>query len=268
MSATKARVPMIILLKNRGEPQDEYEDVITSSGWSCCFVPLLQHAPTNMAELKSYLSSPSLDETHYLIVTSQRAVHSVQQAMDDLGADKREKLLEKPVYTVGPATCSVLQAVGFKDVRGAEVGNGRVLSRAILDEHDEFLKKRDSGDIKRFKFFTGQTRHDYLPDTLRATDGFDLNELVVYKTVPVLDTVKRLEEKLQANPERPWIVFFSPSHADEVVEHLRQKPRGSFLIGAIGPTTEAYLHQNGLTPDCVAHKPSAQGIFTAIRGAS
>jgi uroporphyrinogen-III synthase len=162
-----------------------------------------------------------------------------------------------PTYTVGPATAKILTDAGYKDVRGGiNAGNGKVLADIILEEKKYY-------GFSDYVFFTGEVRRDIIPQNIRETSGAQLIEKVVYKTTELADCAKRFLISI-ADIQTPWIVFFSPSSANAIIQILNNKPRNCFRLAAIGPTTFAYLEKNGFTPDAVADKPNPESLLKVI----
>lgn len=71
---------------------------------------------------------------------------------------------------------------------------------------------------------------------------------------------------LQQEPSpEPYYVFFSPAEADPVVEAVRQiAAQKRVRLAAIGPTTQAYLQERGMSPRVVASKPDAMHLVDEI----
>lgn len=252
----------VILLKNATVPFDPYEKKFSENSIDTYFVPLLTHSPINHGEIVKFLTSGEfLNEFGALIITSQRCIESLDIVLSKIeDSNKRQLILQKPAYTVGPATFDVLSRLGFKDIRGGiHAGNGSILSDIIIN--DELYKDGN----KKILFLTGEIRKDIIPRKLLAA-RFDLKELVAYRTEVMDDVVSRyatLYNELVENEKDKWIVFFSPQGTEYITEHLKNQC-SDFKIASIGPTTESYLLENNITPDFVAKKPNADSLFEGI----
>lgn len=249
----------VILLKNKTVPEDPYEQVFIGNGIHPEFLPLLDHMPMNEPEITDFLGcSEFLDEYQALIVTSQRCLetlHDTLQTLRETNPCIIERLLRKPVYTVGPATDRVLTNLGFTDIRGGEdAGNGQILAEIITSDGRSLPSKK-------YLFLTGLIRRDTIPKKLSEAN-FDLKELVSYRTTPRDDIISNYQATVDRCQSGDWIIFFSPQGTTEIVDLLK---RGhNFNLASIGPTTETFLIENGLQPDTVADKPTAESLYEAL----
>lgn len=271
----------VYLFKNKTVPHDPYHDKFQAHGFDPVFVPLLKHELVDQNELGQYLrSSEFRSGRNAIIITSQRAIEALNLHLDELkkeeeageGTDAYSCLLEKPVYTVGPASESALKRWGYKDVRGgSKAGNGLRLSEIILEECSCSGKDdNEEAVFESFIFFTGVTRRDIIPQKLQSAQ-MDVQERVVYRTLAIDNLMDHVltsittdqHEKEQDQP--PFYVFFSPAEADPVVEAVRKLSESKPVrLAAIGPTTESYLQEKGMTPHVVASKPDAEHLVGEI----
>lgn len=252
----------VVFLKNATVPFDPYQEIFDKHNHDSHFVPLLTHNPINHPLIIEFLTSNEfLLDYKGLIITSQRCIESLDIVLSQIqDKDILDNILNKPAYTVGPATSDVLSRLGFNDIRGGiSAGNGSILSDIIIN--DDLFK---NGSTK-ILFLTGETRKDIIPRKLLAA-GFALKELVAYRTDVMGDVVERyslLYESLKDIPYEKWIVFFSPQGTEYITSHLL-KNKSEFKIASIGPTTEEYLIGKGIVPDFVAKKPNATSLLEGI----
>lgn len=252
----------IILLKNATVPSDPYQEIFVSNNYETYFVPLLSHSSVNQELIIEFLTSPEfLFEYKGIIITSQRCIESLDAVLSKIQDESIiNQILSKTAYTVGPATFDVLDKLGFKDIRGGIMaGNGAALSELIIN--DPLFKEGST----KILFLTGETRKDIIPRKLLIAN-FELKELVAYKTDIMDDVVDRydaLYQSIKDTKNEKWIVFFSPQGTNYITTHLAENKAG-FKIASIGPTTEEYLTEKGLSPDYVAKKPNAQSLFEGI----
>lgn len=201
------------------------------------------------------MSSEFIHNTPDFIITSQRAVEVFHECLATIV--KRDPALAsiirgKTGYTVGPATEQVLRENGFTDVRGGrDAGNGSKLAEIILKERTV---------SEPIVFFTGEIRKDVIPVKLKA-EGVPISEVVIYKTEPREQIFESYLSR--ASEAHDWLVFFSPQGTEEIVAYLQQNLLLA-KIASIGPTTEAYLIEQGLRPDVVAALPTAASLYEAI----
>lgn len=226
-----------------GRP-DPYEELIPQYR----FVPIMNYENINSEELAQKLSS----DYDGFIITSQRAVDSLKIVLANMDPGDRAKVLQLPVYTVGPATAERLKILQFTKVLGENSGNGVALGHEILA--DPGLKPHS-----RFLFAAGEVHRRQLPDMLLER-GHNVDTVIVYRTQGNLNIRSALENEV-ANDD--WIVFFSPSYTQPVLEFLRDS-QTKVNLAAIGPTTEEYLQREGFIVSATAAKPSAQSLKDAL----
>lgn len=249
----------VLFLKNKTVPSDPYEELFTQNGYSTQFIPLLDHVHAELSFITGYLTSKEfLHDTDALIITSQRAVEALSDALDHLDPAQREHIVKKQAFTVGPATQHVLTKLGFQKLGGGEhAGNGNILADIILEQ----LKPHD-----RVTFFTGETRRDIIPRKL-LSNGYNLKEVVIYRTVDKPHIIERFTDaftEISSHPKQ-WIVFFSPQGTQEIVDYLKTlNLPSSCQIASIGPTTEEYLLRKGIEPNLVARKPEANSLLSGV----
>lgn len=260
----------IVLLKNETTPIDPYMEAMNQNGMNPIFIPLLTHTHINHALIIDFLTSAEfLNEYKALIITSQRCIESLDiilKTLKNSGFDQMDKVLNKPAYTVGPATFSVLSNLGFTDIRGgSNAGNGSILADLMINDP---LFAVSAPEHRKVLFLTGEIRKDIVPRKLLA-NGFGLKELVAYRTEDREDIVERymnINESLFSGPshdEENWIVFFSPQGTERIVEHILEGDI-AFKIAVIGPTTNEYLLGKGLKPHVVCKKPTAASLVEEI----
>ena len=232
---------MIYLLKNRSEDsefglQDEYDACL-----DCIFVSVMVYECINIQQLIQQVNSYDS-----IIVTSQRAVDALKYILPQV------KVLDKPVYTVGPATARRLKTIGFTKVYGEESGNGKELAKYM----NSTIEKPTS-----FLFLAGEVHRKLLPDEL-IKHGHKVYTQIVYKTVPtVLDNY--FSTHLLHND---WVVFFSPGYSDKVLKELRVLEQQGIKarIADIGTTTAEYLESQGFKVDAVATSQSDQVLKAVL----
>ncbi|GME95855.1 lyase activity protein [[Candida] boidinii] len=267
----------VLLLKNKTVPVDPYEVKFNSSNnFIPKFIPLLKHEQLNKLKILSYLTSTDfIQNVEFFIITSQRAIESLNNCIDSINSNDLKSLIyNKKCYTVGPATFKILSDSGFKNVKGGELaGNGLILADLIISDY--YSNQNDISDINiNCIFFTGEIRKDTLPKKL-INSGFNLTEKIVYKTCPMNDIVERYNNNFNelSNSDINWLVFFSPQGTESIVNHLKLNNNNNnnnnislknIKIASIGPTTESYLLQNNITPHVVAKKPDADSLFDSI----
>jgi uroporphyrinogen-III synthase len=292
----------ILLLKTKSAPRDTYEELFMSLDnhrYAPVFVPVLEHRFKQDAldGVREHITSRGLVSKAKgglatygaLIFTSQRAVeafaeiveelrHSQSHDVDDLLPDSL------PLYVVGPATARGLRSMNLKcPILGQETGNGEALAGYMLEHYNNLYPGPGKPSIL---FLVGDKRRDIIPKTLQAEELGDerrckVDELVIYETGEMqsfkadFSTIWR--ENTDANCERQWVVVFSPTGCQAMLESLglldvntgrakASSDQRNIQIVTIGPTTRDYLQDEfGFTPDVCAEKPSPEGIAEGIR---
>ncbi|EGW32730.1 uncharacterized protein SPAPADRAFT_60084 [Spathaspora passalidarum NRRL Y-27907] len=244
----------IVLLKNPSIPTDPYDIKFSSENYTPRFIPLLTHGHVDKQSTIAYLQSREFSQVGIFIITSQRAVEILRECIDELDESTKVEIFKKTGYTVGPATFKILREVGFSDVRGGEdAGNGAKLAGIVMED----VQDKSEPMI----FFTGEIRKDIIPRALIG-QGYNLSERVIYKTSGRDDVVEKFNT---VKNQGGWLVFFSPQGTETFVDYLKEgQNRQKWKIASIGPTTETYLLENGITPEVVAAKPAPNSLFDAI----
>lgn len=242
-----------ILLKNKTTPLDEYEEASRQCGYRARFLPILNHRVVNQEQLQRAVRGRLAG----LIVTSQRAVEALGQAMDGAGGSDgggEGVDMDLPVFTVGPATARSIQRRGFRQVLGAEAGNGELLGDQIVEWYE--------GKEGSLLFLAGDKRRDILPRKLQQA-GIPWQEIEVYTTEPRVEFPRQLQAL--APTAKDWVVFFSPAGAQDAMQvllRLAERPK----LATIGPTTEAYLREEWrIEPAVVAARPVPEDLVRAMQ---
>lgn len=245
----------IILFKTKSIPSDPYEQIMIERGIRPHFVPVLEHTLVNLDTLLARCKEAS-EVYSGLIVTSQRSVEALGLILGDLEAAPKERLLAMPIHTVGPATCKAIQNLGFTSVLGSESGNGDILATYIIE-------RRTTHESRPLFYIVGENRRDIITQRM-AGEKVPLEELIVYKTVASTTFMADFDATLKNAGQVEWLVFFSPSGADAVLQHLKST-KNTIKIATIGVTTERYLvDQWQITPSVVSPKPEAQSLTETL----
>lgn len=248
----------VILLKTKTTPSDPYENLLKNEGIQHNFIPLLTHK--HLPEKCIDLFKADIDGIDYLIITSQRAVEALEQSiLPSLDQTTIDKIMNKPIFTVGPATADFLQRIGFKNIKGGnDAGNGSILSDLIMNEPEEKYKTNKKGI-----FLVGEIRKDVIPRKL-IPNGYDLEEIVVYTTKSMDNIIERFNEKMEPTNyqqgQKPYVVFFSPQGTEDIVKTDFSKS----TVISIGPTTKEYLEKNDIKVHGVCKKPNADSLLELL----
>ncbi|CAB4252912.1 similar to Saccharomyces cerevisiae YOR278W HEM4 Uroporphyrinogen III synthase, catalyzes the conversion of hydroxymethylbilane to uroporphyrinogen III, the fourth step in heme biosynthesis [Maudiozyma barnettii] len=262
----------IIFLKNKTTPLDKYEVESKDNKYSDVqFLPLIAHTHHPVEALHLLKDNNYISNLRYLIVTSQRTVECLNESIiPTLTKEQREKLLDLSVYTVGPATGDFLRRVGFRNVKGDDMGNGDKLSDFIIKD----IGDNYDGEILSF---VGAIRRDIIKNKLKQR-GLSVKEVVTYETNVLNDNLDRFQNTLVDIADKEecdgksccWVVIFSPQGAKDIIKFLKQNPsikdKLDLRISCIGPTTNDYLLDNGINPEVVSPQPTPDSLLDAIDG--
>lgn len=262
----------IIFLKNKTTPLDKYEVESKDNKYSDVqFLPLIAHTHHPVEALHLLKDNNYISNLRYLIVTSQRTVECLNESIiPTLTKEQREKVLDLSVYTVGPATGDFLRRVGFRNVKGDDMGNGDKLSDFIIKD----IGDNYDGEILSF---VGAIRRDIIKNKLKQR-GLSVKEVVTYETNVLNDNLDRFQNTLVDIADKEecdgksccWVVIFSPQGAKDIIKFLKQNPsikdKLDLRISCIGPTTNDYLLDNGINPEVVSPQPTPDSLLDAIDG--
>ncbi|SCU83304.1 LAME_0C04676g1_1 [Lachancea meyersii CBS 8951] len=251
-------LPKALLLKNKTTPIDAYESDFQQNDYDPVFIPLIQHKhlPTeclNLLKDEAYLS-----QLQTIVISSQRTVECLNESIiPNLSEYQRKALLQKTVYTVGPATANFLQRCGFTNIRGGEhAGSGSILAELIIS--DLGSQAIEFSKVPSILLLVGETRRDIVPKRLTSV-GITSQEVVTYKTQVQDDNLARF--KLHFSPQC-WVVFFSPQGTEEIIEYLKDQ---EVNIASIGPTTNDFLCSRNVHSKVVSCKPEPKALVQALK---
>lgn len=167
------------------------------------------------------------------------------------------------------------------EVFGEHTGNGDSLAQFILEHYGAWYK----GEAVKppLLFLVGEQRRDIIPRTLMdeslpSDRRIQVDEITVYGTGVMgsfRDDFKTILERTRDRPRR-WVVVFSPTGCDSMLEGLglldestgKAGPKGpgrTTYIATIGPTTRNYLVRTfDFEPDVCAGTPSPEGVWAGI----
>ncbi|ETS85523.1 hypothetical protein PFICI_03548 [Pestalotiopsis fici W106-1] len=302
MSITTEKQP-ILLLKTKSVPNDTYQELFSTPRdgleFAPIFVPVLQHQfqEDGMSRFRNLLRNGRISnkkDAQYggLIFTSQRAVEGfaklVEEGQDD---EKWPYLHDIPIYTVGPATTRALRAISQTpplQVFGEHTGNGDALAPYIQQHYGEWYAERPTKPA--LLFLVGEKRRDIIPTALMDPSlppetRIQVDETVVYGTGVMESFPADFAQVLErtASARRRWVVVFSPTGCDGMLEGLGMldaetgkvrgggageapSGNGNTFIATIGPTTRAFLKKTfAYEPDVSAETPSPEGVWKAIQ---
>lgn len=249
----------VVLLLRSGEaaaedpPGEEascpWEETLRAAGFEVATRAALDFEYADPETLRRPWSHP--DRYAGWIFTSPRAVEAFRRALAPAAsaqADRENAWKTKRMFAVGPRTAAALRSLGFEP-EGGEAGSAERLARRILK----------TGVRGPLLFACGDRRRDALPAILREA-GVSAEEIVAYRT--------RLRP-LRAWPggEKPdWIVFFSPSGVEAMLQSPELSMEG-LSLAAIGGATADALRVRGFESRAVAEEPSPEALADALRSA-
>ncbi|EDO16561.1 hypothetical protein Kpol_1064p43 [Vanderwaltozyma polyspora DSM 70294] len=249
----------VILLKNKTSKLDSYENLFKQHQYDPVFLPLIKHQHIPDEAFQVLNSLEYLVNLKYIIITSQRTVECLMETiLPNLCDDHKRLLLSKTVYTVGPATAGFLERIGFVNIKGGDrAGNGSILADVMIDE---LSVDQDICLQQEILFLVGEIRRDIIPTKLSSA-GFNIREIVTYKTCPLEDNLTRFQDALKPGS---WVVLFSPQGTKDILDFLKQHPHLKCNVATIGPTTEKYMLDQGVKPNVVSPKPDCLSLLHSI----
>lgn len=161
-----------------------------------------------------------------VVFTSMNAVESVIAMLD-------QQIPEWTIYCLGNTTAQIIREYFGEDAIAGTGNSAADLANTIME----------TNETDAVVFFCGNQRRDELPGKL-AEAGIDVNEIVVYKTIP-------LPKKI--NKDYKAILFFSPSAVDSYFQ--LNKPADHTILFAIGLTTTAAIKKYSNNKTITANTP-------------
>jgi uroporphyrinogen-III synthase len=238
-----------------------------AAGISCRVIAPIEF--TVLGDLEA-LRDLVIDNCCGIVLTSSTAVEALQilknQDSENVFWESGE-FLGLPVFVVGKATADSAKGFGFTNVMYFEnVKNAQMLATEITVWYASSEAKEKGSSLV---FLCSSIRRDELPENLKQED-IPLKELPVYHTQTSPSLKSKLDGLIQEldSSREWWMVFFSPSGANAVLESgysLEQVTR--FKIAAIGKTTAAGLSAKHFKVDSIAISPSPQALLEAIQSA-
>ncbi|MFN3666343.1 MAG: uroporphyrinogen-III synthase [Sediminibacterium sp.] len=166
-----------------------------------------------------------------VVFTSMNAVESVITMLDG-------QVPEWNIYCMGNTTAELITNYFGENAIAGTAGSAADLADLIIENED----------TDEVVFFCGDQRRDELPEKL-AKAGIDLNEVVVYKTIPL---PKKLENNYQG------VIFFSPSAVHSYFSI--NKVVDQTVLFAIGQTTATAIKQYTNNKIITANSPGKEEL--------
>lgn len=188
-------------------------------------VPFIDTEPVQDIDVQQEVEQIALQYAT-VVFTSMNAVESVITMLD-------EQVPEWNIYCMGNTTANIIREY-FGEQTIAGTGN------SAADLADAIIEAEEADEVV---FFCGDQRRDELPTKLGEA-GIDVNEIMVYKTIP-------LHKKVEATYKA--ILFFSPSAVDSYFK--LNKPAEDAVLFAIGQTTAAAIKQYSNNKTITANAP-------------
>lgn len=286
---------------------DPYEAAL-SPFYSTYFLPALTHDFVNIDVLSQTIRRGPAGRFGGVIITSQRAVGAWAKAAGRVsdGASLPQDIATAwtetvPFYCVGPATARSLLSLGSHTslvpypsmVRGAdETGNAERLSDYIITDIQKRTELKVGQNCTTHKesedgssplsslpllYLVGDKTGVVLTTKLAAA-AVPFEMLHVYDTFPsptfeedfkrVVSSVLASAKKHHEQEPLRWIVFFSPSGAEQAIDLLKDphhKELGAVRTAVIGPTTRDFLIRSGWDCHAMAESPNPESLLRAIQ---
>ncbi len=219
-------------------------------GATVVHLPAIRVEPApDQAALRRAVRSAS--DYHWVIFTSANGVHFFGRAAEDLGVDLTSALESTRLCCVGPATASVLEALGLT----VEVVPETHRAEAIVD----VLSARTSLHGQRILIPTVAEASPVLSAGLRER-GAEVDDVIAYRTVFVEEAGPSALEQLQKGVD--LVTFTSPS----AVRSFHRLVGGQIVAAAavIGPVTAEAAVELGYRVVVEADPFTIPGLVEAI----
>ncbi|KAN0041644.1 hypothetical protein ACTFIV_004188 [Dictyostelium citrinum] len=277
------------------EIDDPYYQNFKNDGYNTEYIKVLV-IDYNYDNLKYLYDSSSDIEYFGIIFTSSNSIKSIDSFLSSFSKEKNNckydqetqffinnKLKFKNIYIIGETSCNLFIKLFGKYISQNLIvveSNATDLAKRITIDYNNNQNNNNNNNKKPLLYFCGNQRREELP-TYLYNNNIQLKELITYQSQvsddsinDILNLVKRV---LQSNTimEIYWLVFFSPSGVDFVMETIDNQlstlslSRTSFFdnkikVAAIGKTTENSLKNYNIKVDIVSPFPNAQSLFSAI----
>ncbi|MBL7698461.1 MAG: uroporphyrinogen-III synthase [Chitinophagaceae bacterium] len=174
-----------------------------------------------------------------IISTKAVVVFTSRNAVKATGANYDVKDVDWKIYCLESATAKeVMKYFGEGKIAGT-AANAEGLSKVIIQ----------NADSRKIVFFCGNLRRDLLPATLRS-NGFEVNEIVVYSTVLHPQTIV---------DDYDAVAFFSPSAVESFFS--ANKTGEGVVFFSVGKTTRDAIRKYTANKIFTSKKPSEESLF-------
>eukprot|EP01134_Creolimax_fragrantissima_P007353 CFRG7353T1 len=234
----------------------KYDQELVKRGMKSVIVHPFSFSYCNQGKVRA-IFQVSANEHSAIIITSKRAASVLEEVMLSLNSDLDDHK-HLPVYVVGPATSTIVESLGFTDIRGRESGSAASLA-TILEEH---IRTNVLCPQKPIVFLCGDKRREDIPQTLSALE-VPATVLTVYSTGCNANLDSNLSDTL-AQTQIHWAVFFSPSTVEYCLSSLLQLDN-NIRLAAIGPTTAERMKDFGVSVEAVSKSPTPSCLAETLR---
>jgi uroporphyrinogen-III synthase len=236
------------VLDTRPAASRGFAKTIERAGISVLHVPMIR---IEGVEMNEEIAAALKNLRHYdgLLLTSMNAVRCFAALLRE--ARIAPELLP-PVFVVGPKTGELARKEGFAPQALPSESYGAMLAAELPDVRDRrFLQP--CGDIARDEVAAG----------IRERGG-SLEQLVVYRTLPPIDTDAARLMEAAGSAAYDCVAFFSPSAVRHYTAILKETERPAAAIAVIGNTTAAEAEACGMQVDIVPTQQTAEAMAEAI----
>jgi uroporphyrinogen III methyltransferase/synthase len=241
--------------------------VTRARGQAAGFTKSLRLRGAEVIEVPAIRIEPPLDWTRvddaihhletydWIIFTSTNGVKFFMERVKFHGLDPCE-LNKIKLAAIGPATQAELESYDLR----ADV----VPARYIAEEVFEALRRFGLLEGCRALLPRADIAREALPELLR-NEGVEVDAVVVYRTVPARDEIRRAVE-LVLRGGIDVVTFTSGSTAGSFLSVIEDstKLHGKFVPASIGPITSQVLRDQGFAPGVEAKEYTSEGLLEAI----
>ncbi|NLF25742.1 MAG: uroporphyrinogen-III synthase [Deltaproteobacteria bacterium] len=240
-------------------PEEQSRDLLAllkARGFDTVACPTVKVEGLNLTPAhEGLLEALQQGRVDWLVFSSANGVRELLEAQKKFG-HKPEIKVGVQVAVQGRATAAVFEKLYG---RAPELVPQRQVSEGLLEE---LLQRGVNG--RRIVAVKGADGRSVLSDGLKS-GGAEVEELILYRTVPVQFELKKLEDLISKRGSKTVFLFFSPSALKSVAayNHLLERAK----IAVIGPVTASAARELGYEVFVEAQDQSDQGIVAALENA-
>jgi uroporphyrinogen III methyltransferase / synthase len=236
----------VVVTRAREQSRDLVER-LAEVGAQVIEIPVIEIVePEDTSALESCIGQ--LESYQWVVFTSANAVEHFMRRVEDV------RRIKARLCAIGTATGDAVRAFRLKVDLVPDMNTGKGVAAAFK-----------SIDVvgARVLFPRAEAAHDVVPATLKSL-GAVVDSPVAYRNVIPADARARLELYAATDSKPDWVLFTSPSTANNFIALGGTPLLATAHIASIGPTTSDAIRKHGLTVDIEAATPSMDALVEAL----